>query len=208
MENNKQLQTSEKHPYLITLAKTTSPEEVNALVESMAFDTVKFCLERAYDTPSIKKLASDDEARVTYVKAVKMMLTKMNLLLNLKEGFKPEQVNVIPSLLLDDYGHLVLNDINMVCKGILTGKYKIYERLDTETFFRCVREYDASDERIQAREDYNRKDKGTLEIHPDIAKELSKDIKKIGKGQTIQDAKLSMRRAMERYKQENDGRNE
>jgi hypothetical protein len=175
----------------------------------MAFDTHKSCIARAYDTPSIITLARSEETRKGYVLSVKMMLVKLDMLLNVK-GFVKEHLDEIPSLLLSpEFGELRLNDINLICRSIATSRYPkagLFGKMDVQTFFQCVREYMADDERITAREYHNKQghvhNEAALEVINQLPEELKKEFKKIGKGQKIHDAKISMARAMERLKQE------
>jgi hypothetical protein len=165
----------------------------------MLNDTAKSVITKEAETPSVKVIQR--ECPEFYIKCVKMMLTKMSLMMNVREGLKPEQINVIPTLLLGEFGNLRLNDIHLVCMGIVTGKYKVYERVDVQSFFDCIRQYDASDERIQAREDWNRRGK---DVDKTIAlpKELHDDFKNIGKKLISEkDFKMSHLKATEWNKQ-------
>lgn len=150
-----EIETISEKEYLAILSKGETPQQVSTLLMSMANDTHKTCIERCYDgTPNIKQLSQTNP--VAYTRVVKMMLFHMNLAFNVKEGLRKEQLNVIPTLLLTEFSFLTLNDISLICRLIMTAKFKIYERIDIDTFFRCVREYDGSDERITARETYHR----------------------------------------------------
>lgn len=175
MENNKQIQTSANltsYPVLLNdlvneieaitdkdynnvIMSGETPAPVAKVILSMATDTYKGCVARCYDgTPSIKQMASDNP--IAYTRIVKMLLTQMCFTMNVKETMKPEQRNVIPTLLLTEFAHLRINDIGLICRLISTGKYKVFERVDVEFFFSCVREYEASDERISAREQHHK----------------------------------------------------
>lgn len=150
-----EIETIPEKEYLAILSQGETPQQVSTLLMSMANDTHKTCIERCYDgTPNIKQLSQTNP--VAYTRVVKMMLFHMNLAFNVKEGLRKEQLNVIPTLLLTEFSFLTLNDISLICRLIMTAKFKIYERIDIDTFFRCVREYDGSDERITARETYHR----------------------------------------------------
>lgn len=96
-----------------------------------------------------------------YLKSIEMMLAKLMLALNVKNNVTEQQIEMIPQLLISAYPGFRLNDVWMVCKNIMLGKYKMFERLDTETFFRCVREYDGSEERSAAFEEFNKRDHET-----------------------------------------------
>lgn len=176
----------------------------------MATDTSRSIILSMDKTLGISVVARENND--FYLKSVEMMLAKLMISLNVKNNITEQQVEIIPQLLLSEYPAFRLNDVWMVCKNIMLGKYKMFERLDCETFFRCVKEYDGSEERSAAFEEFNKRnhvsESSALNQLSYLPDEIKNEFKKIGKGQTIQDAKLSMRRAMERYKQENEGRNE
>ena len=122
-------------------------------------DTHKTCIARSFDTPSIMTLGRNDETRKGYILSVKMMLVKLDQLLNVK-GFVPVQIDAIPTMLLNpEFQELRLNDINLICNYIATARYPkegLFAKMDVNTFFICVREYMADDERISARESHHR----------------------------------------------------
>lgn len=187
------------------------PLPVQRLLDSMQGDTVKTCIQRTYDgTPNLKQLSAQNP--VAYRRAVKIMLAQMSWQLNVKEGMKLEQMNVIPTLLLSDYWYLTLHDINMICRNVMTGKYKVYERVDTQCFFSFVAQYDGSDERITAREEYHNKHKQTSSESVETLSYLPEDIKKVYKNlhkklPTEKEFKTQQRRAMERLTQEKESSN-
>lgn len=158
MDKDKQI-SERKTTYITSITNLQTPNQVKDLVESMIMDTHKTCIARSFDTPSIMTLGRNEATRKGYVLSVKFMLVKLDTLLNVR-GFEKAQLDEIPNLLLThEFSELRLNDINFICRSIATSRYPkggLFGKMDVQTFFSCVREYMADDERISAREAHHR----------------------------------------------------
>ncbi len=140
----------------------------------MTTDTPKSIIFSQNETTGIAVIAKED--LVFYLKTTEMMLAKLMTALNVKANINAEQLELIPQLLISEYPAFRLNDVWMVCKNIMLGKYKMFERLDVETFFRCVREYDASDERITAREQFHQQSHHNKQQACETFKQFPKEV--------------------------------
>lgn len=156
MEPDKKLTIREKKEYYLeSLKGIQEPEQIDCFIKAMGNDTSKSIILNMDETLGIRVVARENND--FYLKSVEMMLAKLMLALNVKNNVTEQQIEMIPQLLVSEYPGFRLNDVWMVCKNIMLGKYKMFERLDTETFFRCVREYDCAEERSAAFEEFNKR---------------------------------------------------
>lgn len=123
-------------------------KEVSLLVPFQGYDLKKVC-ENFKDIPQISYWKKH-HSEIT-IKRITVMLLELAANVQVSKRYTPQQATTLASAIAADFWYLRFEDLHLAFRSILTGHFKLFDRLDMAVLYECLRGYDAEREAMMER---------------------------------------------------------